>query len=62
MNKLTAKLITLLEVRKLITFVIVLVFVIMSLSGSLNVNFIENVILMTVSYYFAKSTALDNNK
>ena len=56
-NKLTS----LLEVRKIVTFVVVVIFAILSLNGSLTPNFVENVILIVISYYFAKSTALDRN-
>lgn len=56
------KLTALLEVRKLVTFVIIVIFAILSLKGSLTTNFIENVILIVISYYFAKSTALDKGE
>ncbi|MER1959167.1 MAG: hypothetical protein ABS942_17425 [Solibacillus sp.] len=54
-NKLSA----LIEVRKIIAFITVAVFVILALKGSLQTDFIQNVVLMVIAFYFAKSTALD---
>lgn len=54
-NKLSA----LIEVRKIIAFIVVLVFVVLSFKNVLETNFIQNVILMVLAFYFAKSTALD---
>lgn len=56
------KLIQLIEVRKIIAFLITGVFVVLSLSGKLDVEFIKNVVLMVIAFYFAKSTALDKPK
>ena len=53
------KLAALIEVRKIIAFVTMAVFVILSLKGTLQTDFIQNVVLMIIAFYFAKSTALD---
>lgn len=53
------KLAALIEVRKIIAFVAMAVFVILALKGDLQTEFIENVVLMVIAFYFAKSTALD---
>lgn len=50
------KLAALIETRKITTFAVVFVFLYMSMSGKLDANFTENVILMVLTYYFAKST------
>lgn len=50
-----AKFAALIEVRKLITFAIVGLFVAMSLMGMIGTNTTENVIIMVITYYFAKS-------
>lgn len=54
-----SKLFALIEVRKIIAFVTVFLFVVLSLRGTLQTDFIQNVILVVISFYFAKSTALD---
>lgn len=51
----------LIEVRKIIAFITVFLFVILSLKGILQVDFIQNVVLMVIAFYFAKSTALDGD-
>ena len=56
-NKLSA----LIEVRKIIAFITMAVFVFLSLKGVLQIDFIQNVILMVIAFYFAKSTALDKS-
>lgn len=56
-NKISA----LIEVRKIIAFITVFLFVILSLKGILQVDFIQNVVLMVIAFYFAKSTALDGD-
>ena len=53
------KLAALIEVRKIIAFVAMAVFVVLALKGDLQPEFIENVVLMVIAFYFAKSTALD---
>ena len=55
------KLAALIEVRKIIAFITVFLFVILSLKGILQVDFIQNVVLMVIAFYFAKSTALDGD-
>ena len=49
------KLAALIEVRKLITFAIVGLFIALSLMGMIGTNTTENVIIMVITYYFAKS-------
>jgi hypothetical protein len=49
----------LIEVRKITALLIVMLFIVLSLMGVLEVNFIQTVIISVVSYYFGKSTALD---
>ena len=56
------KLAALIEVRKIIAFITMAVFVFLSLKGVLQIDFIQNVILMVIAFYFAKSTALDGEK
>ena len=53
------KLVALLEVRKIMAFVTILLFVVLSIMGTLETNFIQNIILTIIAFYFAKSTALD---
>ncbi len=55
------KLSKLIEVRKIIAFVTIILFVILSLKGVLQTDFIQNVILTVIAFYFAKSTALDKS-
>lgn len=57
-----SKLAALIEVRKIIAFVTMAVFVILSLKGTFQTDFIQNVVLMVIAFYFAKSTALDGDK
>ena len=56
------KLSALLEVRKIIALVIVFVFVFLAVTGKLNSDKAFEIILMVITYYFAKSTALDMPK
>lgn len=56
------KLSALVEVRKIIAIVTVLLFVALSFMEVLEVNFIQTVIITIVSFYFGKSTALDKQK
>ncbi|MGA4517185.1 hypothetical protein ACPA0F_07845 [Solibacillus silvestris] len=50
------KLVLLMEVRKLIALSSVLLFVILSLIGKLQVDFIQTVIITVISFYFGKTT------
>lgn len=56
------KLIELIEVRKIITFVTLIVFVVLSLNGTLQLDFIQNIVLMVIAFYFAKNTLDGGNK
>lgn len=49
----------LIEVRKLVALSTMALFIVLSLLGRLEVNFIQTVIVSVVSYYYGKSTALD---
>jgi len=53
------KFIELLGVRKLITLAVIAIFIVMALNGELEIKFVEHIIISVISYYFAKSTALD---
>ncbi len=55
------KIIALLEVRKLIALLIVLLFVTLSLWGVLEVNFIQTVIISVISFYFGKTSTIIEN-
>lgn len=52
----------LLEVRKLMALLSMLLFIILSLLGRLEVAFIQTVIITIVSFYFGKSMGDNNNK
>ncbi|WP_113673769.1 hypothetical protein [Vallitalea guaymasensis] len=53
------KLTSLLEVRKIIAILVVVLFIALSITGSIDADKSYSVILMVVSFYFGKSTALD---
>ncbi|MEK4650855.1 hypothetical protein [Niallia sp. FSL W8-0954] len=55
------KLSALLEVRKIIALSVIILFIILSLKNVLQTDFIQTVIVTIVSFYFAKSTALDKS-
>lgn len=50
------KLSALIEVRKLIALSIVLLFVVLSLIGTLETNFIQTVVISVISFYFGKTS------
>jgi len=50
------KLSALIEVRKLIALSIVLLFVVLSLMGTLETNFIQTVVISVISFYFGKTS------
>ncbi|HLO11496.1 MAG TPA: hypothetical protein VK190_04505 [Pseudoneobacillus sp.] len=56
------KLADLIEVRKLIALVVILLFSVLAYQKVLQVDFIQTVIISVVSFYFGKSTALDKPK
>ncbi|GMQ64323.1 hypothetical protein [Vallitalea maricola] len=53
------KLTSLLEVRKIIAILVVILFIVLSITGSIDADKSYSVILMVVAFYFGKSTALD---
>lgn len=53
------KLRQLLEVRKIIALSITLLFIILAVMGKIESKLIEYVVVSVISFYFAKSTALD---
>lgn len=54
------KLAKMVETRKIIALLIVVVFIVLSFKGVLETNFIQTVIITVISFYFGKSTALDD--
>lgn len=50
------KLSALIEVRKLIALSVVLLFVVLSLMGTLETNFIQTVVISVISFYFGKTS------
>lgn len=50
------KLITLLEVKKLIALIVVIVFCVMALRGDIDTNQFMTVLTMIVSFYFMQSS------
>ncbi len=53
------KLHALLEVRKIIALLVVLLFVVLSALGKIDAVKSYSIIIMVVAFYFGKSTALD---
>lgn len=53
------KLSKLIEIRKISMLLIMFLFITLSFMKVLETNFVQNVILIVVSFYFGKSTALD---
>ena len=53
------KLTALLEVRKIIAILVVVLFIVLSITGSIDADKSYSVILMVVAFYFGKSPALD---
>lgn len=53
------KLTALIEVRKIIAILVVILFIVLSITGSIDADKSYSVILMVVAFYFGKSTALD---
>jgi len=54
------KLYRLIETRKLIALFVIVLFGILAINGTLETNFIQTVIITVISFYFGKSTALDD--
>lgn len=54
------KLYRLVETRKLIALFVVVLFGVLAVKGTLETNFIQTVIITVISFYFGKSTALDD--
>lgn len=53
------KLQNLLEVRKIIALLVTVLFVALSLLGTIAPDKVFEIVLMVIAFYFAKSTALD---
>lgn len=56
------KLSALLEVRKIMALTIIILFIVLSLKQTLQIEFVQTVIISIISFYFGKSTALDQAK
>lgn len=54
------KLAKMVETRKIIALLIVIAFIVLAFNGTLETNFIQTVIITVISFYFGKSTALDD--
>jgi len=54
-----AKLTNLLEVRKIISLGVTILFIILALCGAIDSKLVEYVVTTVIAFYFAKSTALD---
>lgn len=53
------KLVALLEVRKLMALATTTLFIALALMGSLEVAFIQTVIISVISFYFGKTTTIN---
>lgn len=53
------KLTALLEVRKLMALITILLFSAMALMGKLEISFVQSVIISVVSFYFGKTTSIN---
>lgn len=53
------KLKDLIEVRRIIALITIMIFGIMALKGDLDMDFIKSIVTTVVIFYFAKETALD---
>lgn len=53
------KMTQLLEVRKIMALVIVVLFSALSLMGNLEVSFVQSVIISVISFYFGKTTSIN---
>lgn len=49
----------LIEVRKLISLGIAILFIVLALLGKIDTKLVEYVVTTVIAFYFAKSTALD---
>ncbi len=56
------KLTALIEVRKIIALLITLLFIGLSITGSISSDKTFEVVLIVIAFYFGKSTALDRPK
>lgn len=54
------KLYRLIETRKLMALFVIVLFGVLAINGTLETNFIQTVIITVISFYFGKSTALDD--
>lgn len=53
------KITALLEVRKIIALLVTILFFILAMMGSISADKAFEIVLMVITFYFAKSTALD---
>jgi len=53
------KLISLLEVRRIISLLVTFLFIALAFMGKLDGEFIQNIVMLVIAFYFAKQTALD---
>jgi len=56
MKDVMKKVTSLIEVRKLIALITVLLFVALALMGTLETNFIQTVVISVISFYFGKTS------
>lgn len=57
-----SKLTNLIETRKIMALLVILLFIALSLLNRLDKDFIQTVIISVIAYYFGKATALDQQK
>lgn len=55
-----SKLADLIEVRKLISIAITVLFIVLAVMGRIDTKLVEYVVTTVIAFYFAKSTALDS--
>ncbi len=53
------KVMNLLEVRKIMALVVILLFSALSLMDKLDVSFVQSVIISVISFYFGKTTSIN---
>ncbi|GMQ56800.1 hypothetical protein AN1V17_11940 [Vallitalea sediminicola] len=53
------KITALLEVRKIIALLVTTLFIILSIMGKIATDKVFEIVLMVITFYYAKSTALD---
>ncbi|MEG0486285.1 MAG: hypothetical protein RR576_12665 [Oscillospiraceae bacterium] len=60
MNELTKNLAALIKVKTMVTFAVVLVFVILALSGKLSPEVVMSIVTMVVAFYFGTQSEKQN--